>query len=81
MEKLITFKNDLESELTSKNKRFEELKKEYIEFVQDADADKFLNQNKYTIHDRIFEITQDIETLKAQLRTINYSIKLLKEAE
>jgi predicted nucleic acid-binding Zn-ribbon protein len=79
MEKLNNVKINLEDELKSKNKRFEELKKEYIDFVQSADAEKFLNQNKYTIHDRIFEISKDIEILKAQLRTIDYSIRLVSE--
>jgi len=80
MEKLLKVKNDMEEELKALNKKYEELKAEYIEFIQVADAEKFLHQSRYTIHSRIFETVQDIEILKAQIRTINYSIKL-SEAE
>jgi len=75
MNKLLKLKNDLERKKEDLQESLNKYKKNVLELIKTADAEKLTEINSYTSYGKMFDIARQIEEINAKLRVCKYLLE------
>ena len=75
MNKLIQLKNDLERKKEDLQESLSKYKKDVLQLIETADAEKITEINSYTSYGKMFDTAKQIEEINAKLRVCNYLLE------
>jgi len=56
------------------NEKFQEIKKEFSEFILKSDSNMISKMNKFTVYSRLMDTINELNELEIKIRTLNFAM-------